>query len=165
MSVLVINGESVAVTFEPGLAVGEIVGDHMDGVIPAGEIVCQVQVDGADEQIERLRWGEFDQLTVLTAHPTDLVIDGLGSSGDIFDITFGLNAYYAKHNLKTQLNFTLRDSDTDGPTSVDAFITELMFTARVSAGSRARVAGGAAARGSRPALPAGPFWPRGQIEP
>jgi hypothetical protein len=100
MSVLLLNGESIAATFDPGLPVGEIVKRHLDVLLPEGEIVCQVEVDGADEQVDGLCWGEFAELNVLTSHPTTLVVEGLGSSGEVM-ASVRLNLARAAEHLRT----------------------------------------------------------------
>lgn len=51
-----------------------------------------------------------------------------GVSGEIMEATLGVNAYYHKHKLKTQLNYIFQDVDPDGGSDLTNHGLDIMFT-------------------------------------
>lgn len=78
------------------------------------------------------RWGGALRVTQLSVDDAPVVgITGspLGAaSGDIFEIGFGVNAFYHKHFMKTQLNYTFQQVEPDGAADRDNHIIDVMFT-------------------------------------
>jgi len=78
------------------------------------------------------RWGGALRITSVSVDDAPVVgLTGtsLGAaSGDIFEIGFGVNAFYKKHNMKTQVNYTLQQVEPDGAADRDNHIIDIMFT-------------------------------------
>ena len=107
MSVLLMNGEVQSTTFESGLPVNEIVQQYIEPLIPDGQIVCMVNVDDQIEDVEALRWGEFDRLEIQTAHPFALVLEGLESANELINsITESLEGAASQLRLGEQAAFS-----------------------------------------------------------
>lgn len=81
MSVLELNGEIQRLELPTGILVSDIMADHLAPRIPNGQVISEVQVDGRVVEIDRTSWGEFEKLSIKTADPTALVINGLQTSG------------------------------------------------------------------------------------
>ncbi len=80
MSVITVNGNSIAVDAEAGTPIGDVLEKCAEQIIPDGQVIRTIAVDGVEKDIEKLLWGEFKELSLRTSHPYYLVIDGLQSS-------------------------------------------------------------------------------------
>ena len=80
MSTITVNGSNISVDAKAGTPIGSVLDKCAEQIIPNGQVVRKIAVDGVERDIEELRWGEFDELSLRTSHPFDLVIDGLQSS-------------------------------------------------------------------------------------
>ncbi|RME29387.1 MAG: hypothetical protein D6806_01480 [Deltaproteobacteria bacterium] len=85
MSGLWINGERVEIEVEPGTTLRSLVEERLDDLLDQGEIVCAVTVDGKECDMEKVRWGEFERLDLVTGRPVDLVRRGLEQSQQVTD--------------------------------------------------------------------------------
>jgi len=80
MSIITVNGSNISVDAQAGTPIENVLDRCADQIIPNGQVIRMIAVDGVERDIEELRWGEFKELSLSTSHPYYLVIDGLQSS-------------------------------------------------------------------------------------
>lgn len=83
MSILEFNGKEIPISLPVGTPVMEIIERHLDEHIPPDQVVSSVCIDGDNQGRPEATWGDIEKLSIVTAPPADLVLNGLESSKEV----------------------------------------------------------------------------------